>query len=278
MNFFENTRPGRQVTHGQATFDLPILYFRDDFFGLYFTADFKKVKAIMPSERLHPLKMPNGRAIIVVAAYNYLDTTIGTYGEVPVGIPVVFNEKKSRWSSLPPLLMESNYPNFGVLVQHLPVTKGVARDAGRGEWGYTKFVADMTFQVTPEYFQCRMSEKQTHILDLHVKRKGIWLTDHKPLTTFSVRNHQLIKTVIKQYGRKRLGILPKGSYVRWGDHPMARSVTDLDIAVEPFLSMYYTERSGILASGEVIENEVRPFEGHRGEDREGVFETFYTES
>ena len=26
---------------------------------------------------------------------------------------------------------------------HLPVTRVEARDAGRGEWGYTKFLADM---------------------------------------------------------------------------------------------------------------------------------------
>lgn len=277
MTFFAMTRPGREVIHGQAAFELPILYFRDDFFGLYFTADFVKVKAIMPSDRLHPLRMPNGKAVMAVAAYNYLETSIGPYGEVAVVIPVVFDEVKTRFTSILPLLLESRYPGFGVLVQHLPVTRTVARDAGRGEWGYTKFIADMTFRITPDYFQCAMREKQISILDLRVERKGICLPDRKPLTTYSVKKGQLIRTVIKQRGIKRLAILPGGSHVRWGDHPMARSVIDLGISSRPFMSIYYPERAGILPPGEVVENGVRPFEGYRGEEREGELDIDYTD-
>ncbi len=277
MAFFDDTRPGNNVTYGQATFDLPILYFRDDFFGLYFSADYQKVKAIMPSPRLHPLRLPHGRAVVVIAAYNYRDTTIGSYGEIPVAIPVVYNAKKGRLSSLMPLLRESNYPDFGVLVQHLPVTKVIARDAGRGEWGYTKFVADMTFRATPEYFHCSMMEKERHILDLHVPRKGIRLTDKRPLTTYSVKEGQLIKTVINQYGIKHINLLPQNAYVTYGDHPMAASIYQLGISQKPLMSVYYTERSGILPSGKTMESGVAPFEGYIGETREAVHKTFYTD-
>lgn len=55
----------------------------------------------MPSDRLHPLVMPNGTAI-VAAAYNYRDTTVELHAEVPVAIPVVFNRNPSRLSSLMP--------------------------------------------------------------------------------------------------------------------------------------------------------------------------------
>ncbi len=275
--FFSNTRPGKSVTYNDATFELPILYFRDDFFGLYFTADFKKVKAIMPSDNLHPVILPNGRAIIGIAGYNYRDTTIGPYGEIPVGIPVVFNKKMSRLSSLRSLVKESNYPGFGVLVQHLPVTKVSARDAGRGEWGYTKFVADMKFRITPEYFQCSMHEKEAHILDLHMPKQGFKLMDTKPLTSYSVKDQQLIKTVVKQQGVKRMALNPKGAYLKLGSHPVSESIKALDISEKPFMSFYYIERSGVLPSGEVVEKEVRPFDGYQGEDREAIFETLYTD-
>lgn len=277
MTFFKSTRPGETVTYGEATFELPILYFRDDFFGLYFSADAKKVSAIMPSNHLHPLLLPNGRAIIAVTAYNYIDTTIGPYGEIPIVIPAVYREIPSRLSSIRPLLQESNYPKFGVLVQHLPVTKVIARDAGRGEWGYTKFVADMVFRATPEYFRCYMTEKDTHILDLHVHRNGIRLKDKKPLTTYSVKNNQLIKTVIPQCGFRHVNIFPAGCYVSWGDHPVAESVLNLDISAKPFMSFYYTQRSAILPSGHVIEDNVRTFDGFIGESREAVHSTMYTD-
>lgn len=277
MTFFSNTRPGRSATYNESTFDLPVLYFRDDFFGLYFTADYQKVKAIMPSKNLYPLMMANGRAIIVIAAYNYRDTTIGPYGEIPVAIPVVMNEKLTRKSSLRPLLKESNHPGFGALVQHLPVTKVEARDAGRGEWGYTKFIADMKFRMVPEYFSCSMHDAGKHILDIHVPRRGFRLNDKKPLTTYSVKERQLIKTVVKQKGIKRISLRTSGAYVKFGDHPVARSITDLGISKKPFMSFYYTERSGVLPSGEVVENDVNPFEGYIGDSREAIHETLYTD-
>ncbi len=278
MVFFSDTRPGKNATHNEANFDLPVLYFRDDFFGLYYTCGYKKVKNIMPSDNLHPLMLPNGRAVIVIGAYNYRDTSIGPYGEIPVAIPCVLNEKKSRLSGIVPLLRESGYPGFGVLVHHLPVTKVLARDAGRGEWGYTKFIADMTFRVTPEYFACSMSDNSDSILDIHVPKKGFRVKDNKPLTTFSVKDNQLIKTVINQTGIKRISLNTKGAGVTFGNHPMARSITDLEISKKPFMSFYYTERSAILPSGEIVEKDIRPFEGYIGENRKAVHETFYTDA
>ncbi len=275
--FFSGTRPGSTVTHNGTTFELPILYFRDDFFGLYFTVDLKKVKAIIPSDNLHPLILPNGRAVIGVAGYNYRETTIGPYGEIPVAIPVVMNKRMSRLSSLFPLLKESNYPGFGVLVQHLPVTKVSARDAGRGEWGFTKFVADMRFRITPESLGCSMSDEGEFILELHVPKQGFKMLDTKPLTSYSVKERQLIKTVVKQQGIKRMALNPKGAYLKLGDHPVSGTIKALDISEKPFMSFYYTDRSGVLPSGEVVEKDVRPFDPFPGKDREAVFETLYTD-
>ena len=66
--FFGDSQPVNTVTHGQATFDLPILYYRDDAFALYFTADYEKVKAAMPSDRLHPVIMTGNNAIAAIAS------------------------------------------------------------------------------------------------------------------------------------------------------------------------------------------------------------------
>ena len=179
--FFDGTRPGKQAKHGEASFELPILYLRDDFFGLYYTADRKKVCDILPSDKLTPVTMPNGRAVIAIMAWNYVETSIGSYGEVPVAIPVLFEKKQlPLGGGFLPLMLQGAYPGFGVLVMHLPVTKVIARDAGRGEWGYTKFVADMDFNITPEFLECRMYEKDQFILDLKVMRRGFHMPDNKP--------------------------------------------------------------------------------------------------
>lgn len=273
--FFANTRPGKEITYGDTTFELPILYSLDDFFLLYFTADATKVKAIMPSDNLYPVILPTGRAIIGIAAYNYVQTTVGTYGEVPVAIPAVYGEKLSPVKGILPVLMESLYPGFGVLVMHLPVTKILARDAGRGEWGYTKFIADMHFDITPEYMECRMHEEDQHILDIRVARRGFYLRDTKPLITFSVKDNNLIKTVIPHKGVKRMSLNTRGSFLKLGDHPMAQSVKDLGISSKPFMAAYYAERAAILPEGKVIEENVSPFEGYIGKNRDAKHTVHY---
>lgn len=270
--FFETARPGRSVTHGSASFELPILYFRDDFFLLYFTADQEKIKPFIPSDKLYPILMPNNKAVVAVGAFNYMETSIGPYGEVIVGIPLVYGKKPVP---VLPGLMESRYPGFGALVAHLPVTRETARDAGRGEWGYTKFITEMHFAITPEFMECEMNEGGEHILTLRVARKGFLMTDNKPMTTFSVKDGRLIKTTIPQKGAFRQSLRPNGSYLRLGSHPVSDSIRSMGLSKKPFLSKYSVERSGILPAGEVIEENVRPLEGYYGEDRQGEHTVTY---
>ena len=158
---------------------------------------------------------------------------------------------------------------------HLPVTNQTARDAGRGEWGYPKFVADMYFTITPEALTCDLSEDGRHILTLHVVRQGFSLRDKKPLTTFSVRNRNLIETVISNKGMFRMGINPQGSYVKLGNHEVAQSIAGLGFAKKPLLSRYYLERNAILPQGRVIEENVLPLDGYAGRDGKGRYETVY---
>ena len=266
-SFFNDANPQKNITHGKATFDLPILYHRDDAFALYFSADYQKVKAAMPSDKLHPVILPGGKAIAAIGVFNYIDTTIGSYGEIAVALPAVFGKPVTAAKGILAALMESKYPGFGVVVMHLPVTRVEARDAGRGEWGYTKFIADMHFSITPEYMECRMLEEEEPILDVRVKRKGFYLRDKKPLTTYSVLNGDLVKTVIPQIACKRMSFMTSGSYLKLGNHPVAESIRDLGLSAQPIMSIYYPERAAILPSGTIIEKGVRPMEGYLGKDR-----------
>ena len=59
-DFFSSTEPGQKVSHGNAEFELPILYFRDDLFLMFFVGNYAKVKAMMPSPRLHPVSLLGG--------------------------------------------------------------------------------------------------------------------------------------------------------------------------------------------------------------------------
>ncbi len=267
--FFAGTSPGTHVQRGTADFELPILYHRDDAFALFFTAAARAVTGLMPSPRLHPVRMPGGKALLGIAAFNYVETSIGPYGEVAVVVPVVHGRRP-----LPvlPALMEAGYRGFGNLVLHLPVTGTVPRDAGRGVWGYTKFVADMRFTVGPESLACRMDEEGEHILSLRVPRRGILRRDPKPLITYSVLDGRLIRTVIPQRAVFLLGLRPRDAFLELGAHDVSRSIAALGPASRPLMSRVYLYRPAILPAGEVVEEGVRPLDGYRGRNREGIHE------
>jgi hypothetical protein len=271
--FFASTSPGTEVTLLGRTYELPILYFRDDVFGLFFAASADAVRKVLPSDRLHPVRLPGGRALVGIVAFNYLETTIGPYGEVAV-VALAVHDRRPKVPGLPALL-EASYPGFGMVVLHLPVTTLIARDGGRGQWGYTKFTSDMRFQITPGVQQCRMSEGGRHILTLRVERGGFVRRDTKPLVTYSVLDGNLIRTEIPHRSTYRMKLRPKASFLALGDHPVAATITDLGLGKRPLMTRYFVERSAILPAGEVVEEGVRPLEGYRGEENEGSLEIDY---
>ena len=261
-DFFEGTRPGRSVKTGDTSFELPILYSRDDAFLAFHTADMDHVKSLMPTDTLHPLRAPGGRALVGIVAFNYFDTTIGPYGEVGVFVPVIHGKKPIL--PLLPALLESRYPGFGNVVLHLPVTLQAARDAGRGVWGYPKFVSEMQWQFTPEYQECQLSEGGEHILNFRVAKSGRARRESTSLTTYSVLDGNLIKTVIGQRGIACNRLRPRGCALELGQHRVAKELRDMGLSSEPVATRYYVERSGILPAGTIIERGVRPLEGYAG--------------
>jgi hypothetical protein len=271
-DFFSQMFSGGTVTHKSATFDLPILYFRDDFFALFFNADEQKVRAALPSDNLHPVSLTGKGAVVGIGAFNYIDTSIGSYGEIGVVVPVVH---KIMPLPLWPLLREGKHPGFGLAVLHLPVTKLLARDAGRGQWGYTKFTSHMLFRITPEFQQVEMHENGRHILTMRVLRSGFVMRDKTPFITYSVKDGNLIRTVILQKGAFRQCFFPRGSFLALGDHEVSQSIRALGLSQRPIQSRYSVERSAILPAGEIVETGVRPLEGWFGQEREGSLSVEY---
>lgn len=264
--FFSGTRPGRLVRAGEGTVELPILYFRDDAFTGLFAASYDAIRRLMPSDRLHPARTLDGRGLVVVTAYNYIDTTIGPYGEVAVAPVVVHGKAPPR--ALPGWL-ESAWPGCGGLVMHLPVTSRLARSAGRDIWGYTKFIADMHFTNTPEALTCRLEEFGQHILTLRIAKRGVALPDRRPVVTYSVKDRNLIRTRIPQVSVARVSIGGRGSGLELGEgHPVAESIRALEVDPLPLRTQYLLEHSFALPEGEVVERDVRPLDGYLGTARD----------
>jgi hypothetical protein len=264
--FFDWTGPSEEgVDVGSARVDVPIMYYRDDSFMGIFDAAYRPVRALLPSRNLHPVILPNGRAMVAVFAFNYLETSIGPYGEIAIALPCTFGQQAPP---LLPLALEARFPGWGAFVLHLPVTSLTARDGGRVIYGYAKFVADMDFQKRPAYQRVRMEEEGRHILTLTVQQRGLPLKDNRPLITYSVRDGELLKTTVPSRSVYQVGLTPGSGTLELGDHPITAQLRDLDVSTTAFLTKNYLTRCSILPAGEALEPADRPHIGHVGQDRE----------
>jgi hypothetical protein len=264
--FFQWTGPvTKGIDVGSARVDLPTMYYRDDSFLAIFDASYESVRALLPSPDLYPVTLPGGRATVAVFGLNYLQTSIGPYGEVGIGIPCTYGH---QGPPLLPLALEARFPGWGGFVLHLPVTSLVARDGGRVNFGYAKFVADMDFEKRPAYQRVRMSEGDSHILTLTVQQRGLPIKDNRPLITYSVRDGDLLKTTIPSRAVYQVGLTPGLGTLELGDHEIADQLRGLDISTTAFVTRNYLSRSSILPAGETLGPAERPHTGHPGTDRE----------
>ncbi|MFC2023673.1 acetoacetate decarboxylase family protein [Chloroflexota bacterium] len=265
-DFFNWTGPAAKgVDVGSVLVDLPVMYYRDDSFLAIFGASFDPARALLPSDDLYPVTLPDGRAMVAVLAFNYHRTSIGPYGEVAIAILCTHGRQAPP---LLPLALEGRFPGWGAFILHLPVTSLLARDGGRVIYGFAKFVADMDFEQRPAYQRVRLSEGESHILTLTVQQSGLPIKDNRPLITYSVLDGELLRTTVPSRAVYQVGLTPGSGTLELGDHHIADQLRELDISTTAFVTKNYLSRSGILPAGEVIGPAERPHTGHLGTDRE----------
>jgi hypothetical protein len=261
--FFDWDGPSEPVDIRVAQIELPIRYWRTDCFMGLFSADYDAVRDLLPSSRLHPVRLPRGKAAVAVVAYNYLETGVGPYGEIGIS-PMCTLDRNA-----PPLvpLLEGYRRGFGGFVAHLPVTARVAREAGRRIWGYPKFVADMAFDLSPECQAVTLTEAGHEILRLEIRRSGHAMLERAPLTTYTVLGSRLIRTTVptRAYVATAMG---SGGELEFGEHPVGRSLVALGLSAKPVLTRSYLTHAAILPVGEDIGPADREYVGYAGVDRE----------
>lgn len=264
-DFFNWTGPAaKQRQVGSVQVDLPIFYYRDDCFLGIFSADYRAVRAILPTRELYPATLPNGRAMVLIMALNYLDTSIGPYGEAGICIPCTYQRPFLPLSSW---LLKGRPPTLGMFVLHLPVTSLMARNIGRAIWGYPKFVADMEFQKQPEVQCLYLSENNAPILTLKVRQKGILIKDNQPIINYTTLDRNLIKTTVSTRSVYQLGLTPGSGELTLGEHPIADQLRRLDISTSTRFTRNYLSRYSILPLGEIAGRVEQPYPGYIGEER-----------
>jgi hypothetical protein len=212
----------------------PICYFDSSTIVATFPAPAAKVQEVLPSNKLKPVQLMPGTAAIALAAmeHRHVDS-LGSYNEFGIMVPVVY-ETADNVPGLP-----------GVYFLHLPVTTEEARLAGVEIHGYPKFIAGISFEDAGEMRRCRVRAEGKDIITLEV-RKLVTEPQSSEFYTYTVKNGQLLRTLVQQQGQVSASDVGGGASFTLGDHPIAEELQALGMDKTSVLHQYTSQSQSMF--------------------------------
>ena len=217
MSFFDAVKQvPRATTVGNVM--LPITYQDASSMGAFFRVDIARASELLPDE-LEPWPVL-GKAIAAIYAWEYRESSVGSYGEVGLGIQA---RRKGTRPSLVRLVSDmAADDNQGIWVVTLPVTTDLAFRAGKEIWGYPKYVTPIETRFGPGEGHVRLGDELT----LDVKgAKGP--SRPLPVVTYTKLDGQLLRTEISVEKNVRFGLGGSASLKIQGKGPTSDAVVAL---------------------------------------------------
>ena len=160
--FFQFPRVNRKTSKGNVEF--PIYYYDVSNLIAVFKADVQGVETILKDSGMESALTIGGKPLVFMSFYEYRNTSIGSYNEVGVAIPVLRKEMgkgmKPPINNFVDLMRAVDKRQVGFYVVDLPVTTEEANAAGRELWGYPKFVTDIPFKLGASAFNSEVKDPQ----------------------------------------------------------------------------------------------------------------------
>jgi hypothetical protein len=223
--FFDGVEVEQVELSSGARVGLPIRYYDWASIMAHFPAPTPTVRKLLPSDKLKPAQLRPGTAILSMVAMEYRQIAdLAPYNEFAIMVPVLY-EPTINVPALP-LLFPHWFRRLGFYIHHLPVTTQAAYDAGVEIWGYPKFVAEITLEDLGDMHRCRLRAEGKDIVTLEVEKLA---TRDKPLDfyTYSVKDGQLLKTLVQAQGQIGIARNRGGASYILGDHPISEELRAL---------------------------------------------------
>ncbi|HEU0317606.1 MAG TPA: acetoacetate decarboxylase family protein [Solirubrobacteraceae bacterium] len=238
---------GRHTLVDTIPFTLPVASHASPALMAAFSIDGAAAAAMLPGIEVHPLLLPGGRAVLVVAVVDYTDTNIGRYIEFSVAIACTYGPKPA-----PPLvaalpLVAKRY-RTGQFVVELPVSTEISVKGGKGIWGMPKHQANLDFVIGRRTVSSQYDLDGQLCVRIEIDRPRF---DSLPVSVaasnYCAFRGMLFKSDV--HVKAHVGVnLPfrRSARLEIGDHPRVRALKGLDIAARPLFSGFLPESRGIL--------------------------------
>jgi hypothetical protein len=214
--------PRATVRAGDGSCELPILYRDASQLGVFIPIELERASAHLAGRSIEPWPVL-GRAVAMVFAWEYRDSTVGSYGELGLGI---LARRIGSHPSLARFAVDTGaQDDQGTWVVTLPVTSEAAYDAGVEIWGYPKYVSPIRTRFLHDRAEAVLGDELA--LSIGVLH-GPELAG-QAIATYTAREGRLLRTRIEVDHAVRWG---GGGSVKldvFGDGPTARAMRELGV-------------------------------------------------
>lgn len=221
---------GRQVT-------LPVEVREARSAAATFVVRHEAATRLMAGTGLAPKRFPGGRALCIIAAVQYVDNDLGPYNEVAMCLAVGADRGAPA----------------GAYIHQLPVDGEFTCAAGRGVWGFPKWMADIDIRVDTSGFRCHLAHEGEMILDLHVRSRPLPLPS-KPaeMSAYARLDGATRRTPFTSQATGVRGG-PLGARLVVGDrHPMAQDLRSLGLPKRAVMSTTIGNMAALFGEAEKI--------------------------
>jgi hypothetical protein len=227
-HFFQVPQAAHETSAGSIR--LPILYYDTSNVIAFFRAPTEAAAELLQGTGLKPAYNFFGSTIVGLSFYEYRETSVGSYNEVGLAMPVLDTKQRRGPGTLFDICRSVERRKTGFYVVDLPVTTEIANAAGRELWGYPKFVTGIDFLYADKRVAMRVADpgSDADILRLEGRMSPTLPAPPLSLVTYSVLDDRRIRTTVQVRGAVRIGL---GGNIRLSlghsRHPMARHLADL---------------------------------------------------
>jgi len=221
-----------------------------------FHCDYDAARALIPDQRIEPVKMTKGRSLVIFSCYEYRNVRgILPYNEVVMAIPVV--AKGAMNLPVVTMLLGDRLQTFGYYVFHMPVTSQENRTRGHKIWGLPKEVERIDInQVDGHSVTQLFEDSENPYLTIRVPSGGSTQHFDVKSSLYSYLEGDLLKSTTQFKGdynvTKNMGTLfkagqtPTLASLELGDGAIADKLRSLQIEEQAFQFRYAEHMNAIF--------------------------------
>ena len=210
-----------------------------------FPVDLAGAARLLPGSELNPVRLRDGRALLMVTVVNYEVTDIGRYVEYSLAIACTHGVRPAP--RLLPGLLRGHY-GTGQFVVDLPVSSEVSVKGGKGIWGMPKHQANLDFTITDT------TVSSTYAVDgvlgalIEIERPAATaLPLDVAATNYCAFRGMLMRSNVYFQGNADIAVGRRArARLELGDAPAVAPLRDLYIDPQPLFTAYLPSTRGVL--------------------------------